>query len=121
MAPPLLDLKNIQLTFGGTPLLTGADLAVQPGDRLCLVGRNGSGKSTLLKIAAGFVEPDDGEIFRQPGTTIAYLRQEPDLHQTDETALVPVVHDLAHQPLRPEHDQVHLRDPLVREQVQHRV
>ncbi len=79
MAPPLLDLKNIQLTFGGTPLLTGADMAVGPGDRLCLVGRNGSGKSTLLKIAAGLVEADDGEIFRQPGTTIAYLRQEPDL------------------------------------------
>ena len=43
------------------------------------VGRNGSGKSTLLKIAAGMVEADDGEIFKQPGARIAYLRQEPDL------------------------------------------
>ncbi|MGB0921450.1 MAG: ABC-F family ATP-binding cassette domain-containing protein [Alphaproteobacteria bacterium] len=103
MAPPLLDLKNIQLTFGGTPLLTGADLAVQPGDRLCLVGRNGSGKSTLLKIAAGFVEPDDGEIFRQPGTTIAYLRQEPDLSKY-ETVL-----DFAASGLRPDEDDYEVR------------
>ena len=53
MAPPLLQLKDIALTFGGTPLLTGAELSVSAGERVCLVGRNGSGKSTLLKIAAG--------------------------------------------------------------------
>ncbi|MGF1650458.1 MAG: ABC-F family ATP-binding cassette domain-containing protein [Hyphomicrobiaceae bacterium] len=79
MATPILALKGIALTFGGTPLLTGADLQVVARDRLCLVGRNGSGKSTLLKIAAGLVEPDGGEIFRQPGARIAYLAQEPDL------------------------------------------
>lgn len=79
MAPPLLFLKNIHLTFGGTPLLEGADLSISSGDRLCLVGRNGSGKSTLLKIAAGVVEADDGEKFIQPGTTWRYLPQEPDL------------------------------------------
>ncbi len=76
---PLLTLKNIHLTFGGTPLLTGAELAVEPGDRICLVGRNGSGKSTLLKVAAGTIAPDDGERFAQPGASIAYLPQEPDL------------------------------------------
>ncbi|MEC9346354.1 MAG: ATP-binding cassette domain-containing protein [Pseudomonadota bacterium] len=78
MAPPLLMLREIALTFGGKPLLTGADLVVGPGERVSLVGRNGSGKSTLLKIAAGLVERDDGEIFRQPGTTVRYLPQEPD-------------------------------------------
>ena len=78
MAPPLLQLKNIALTFGGTPLLTGAELSVSPGERVCLVGRNGSGKSTLLKIAAGLVEPDRGTVFVQPGALVRYLPQEPD-------------------------------------------
>ena len=79
MAPPLLQLTDIHLTFGGTPLLTGAELGVGEGERLCLVGRNGSGKSTLLKIAAGLVEEDRGERFAQPTATIRYLPQEPDL------------------------------------------
>ena len=79
MAPPLLILRDIHLTFGATPLLTGAELSVSEGDRQCLVGRNGSGKSTLLKIAAGMIEADKGEIFVQPGRTIRYLPQEPDL------------------------------------------
>jgi len=78
-APPVLALKNLHLTFGGTALMTGVDLQVAPGDRIGLVGRNGSGKSTLLKIAAKLVEPDAGERFVQPGLKAAYLSQEPDL------------------------------------------
>ena len=79
MAPPVLTLQDIVLTFGGDALLNGAELSVSPGERVCLVGRNGSGKSTLLKIAAGLVEPDGGSIFVQPGATVRYLPQEPDL------------------------------------------
>ncbi|MGB3901173.1 MAG: ABC-F family ATP-binding cassette domain-containing protein [Mesorhizobium sp.] len=79
MAPPLLNLDGIRLTFGGTPLLDGAALSASAGDKIALVGRNGSGKSTLLKIAAGLVEPQDGEIFRQPSATIRYLPQAPDM------------------------------------------
>jgi ATP-binding cassette subfamily F protein uup len=79
MAPPLLTLQDIHLTFGGTPLLEGAELAIGARERVCLVGRNGSGKSTLLKIAAGLVEADRGARFAQPGATIRYLPQEPDL------------------------------------------
>src|SRR5262245_25196964 len=84
MAPPLIQLADIGLTFGGTPLLDGAELTVSEGERVCLVGRNGSGKSTLLKIVAGLIEPDRGTRFVQPGTTIRYLPQEPGLagHQT---------------------------------------
>ena len=78
MAPPLIQLKGITLTFGGTPLLDGVDLSVSTGERIALIGRNGSGKSTLLKIAAGLVEPDRGDRFVQPGATIRYLPQEPD-------------------------------------------
>ncbi len=79
MAPPLLQLSDIALTFGGTPLLEGVELSVSAGERICLVGRNGSGKSTLLKIAAGLTEPDKGTRFFQPGATVRYLPQEPDL------------------------------------------
>jgi ABC transport system ATP-binding/permease protein len=84
MAPPLIQLKDIRLTFGGTPLLSGVELSVSSGERVCLIGRNGSGKSTLLKIAAGTVEPDGGSRFVQPGATIRYLPQEPDFgdHKT---------------------------------------
>ena len=78
MASPLLQLRDIALTFGGTPLLSGAELSVCSGERVSLVGRNGAGKSTLLKIAAGLVEPDGGSIFMQPGTLVRYLSQEPD-------------------------------------------
>ncbi len=79
MPPPALILQDIDLTFGTTPLLTGAGLAVATGDRICLVGRNGAGKSTLLRIAAGLVQPDAGTRFVQPNATVRYLPQEPDL------------------------------------------
>jgi ABC transport system ATP-binding/permease protein len=78
MAQLLLNLQNIHLTFGGKPVLEGAELMLHNDDRMCLVGRNGSGKSTLLKIAAGQIEMDNGTRWVQPGTTIRYLPQEPD-------------------------------------------
>jgi ATP-binding cassette subfamily F protein uup len=77
--PPLLLLQNIGLTFGSTPLLDGASLSIGPSERLCRVGRNGSGTSTLLKIADGQIDPDSGTRFVQPGVTIRYLPQSPDL------------------------------------------
>src|SRR5271168_2969289 len=78
MAPPLIQLKDIALTFGGAPLLSGVELSVSAEERVCLIGRNGSGKSTLLKIVAGLIEPDHGSRFVQPGATVRYLPQEPD-------------------------------------------
>lgn len=78
MAPPILKLDDIFLSFGGTPLLAGAALQVEAGDKICLVGRNGSGKSTLLKIAAGLVDAQSGEVFRHPASTVRYLEQAPD-------------------------------------------
>ena len=86
MAPPILKLDNIFLSFGGTPLLAGANLQVEPGDRISLVGRNGSGKSTLMKIAAGLAEAQSGEVFRHPSATIRYLHQAPDFDGFDTVA-----------------------------------
>lgn len=60
-------------------MLHDAQLSIGIGDRVALVGRNGAGKSTLLKIAAGLVDLDEGERFVQPGATVQYLSQEPDL------------------------------------------
>jgi ATP-binding cassette subfamily F protein uup len=79
MSKILLHLRGIGLTFGGRPALESAELSVAEGERVALVGRNGSGKSTLLKIAAALIEPDKGERWLQPGTTLRYLQQEPDL------------------------------------------
>ncbi len=76
--PPILTLSDIALGFGGRPLFAGVTLAIDPGERLCVVGRNGSGKSTLLRVVAGLAEPDAGERFVQPGRAVAYLPQDPD-------------------------------------------
>ncbi len=62
MAPPLLALQDIALTFGAAPLLVGAGISVSAGDRVCLVGRNGSGKSTLLRAIAGLEKPTSGQV-----------------------------------------------------------
>ncbi len=77
--PPIYTMKNVKLAFGDNQLFSDVELFMNKGDKICLVGRNGSGKSTLLKIIAGVIEPDDGEIFVQPGIKIAYMPQEPDL------------------------------------------
>lgn len=73
---PIYTLRDISLTFGTRPLFTSVSLNICRGDKICLIGRNGSGKSTLLKIISGVIEPDNGEIFIQPGTKISYMEQE---------------------------------------------
>ncbi|HZP11374.1 MAG TPA: ATP-binding cassette domain-containing protein [Nevskiaceae bacterium] len=72
----LLQLKNLSLSIGSTPLLDHVDLTVERGERVCLVGRNGMGKSTLLKVIAGEVDVDDGEVIRARGSKIATLPQD---------------------------------------------
>ncbi|HEB95627.1 MAG TPA: ATP-binding cassette domain-containing protein [Sedimenticola thiotaurini] len=72
----LITLRNIHLGFGGPPLLDGIDLAVDKGERLCLLGRNGSGKSTLMKLIAGEIQADDGERVTPQGVCITRLEQE---------------------------------------------
>ena len=86
--PPLLALRDVWLTFGGSPIFTGITLSVSTGDKVCLVGRNGSGKSTLLKILAGDVQTDGGERFVQPGLRLAYMPQDPPTEGKDVTDYV---------------------------------
>ena len=77
--PPILQLADIGLGFGGDPLFDDLSLVIQQGDRLALVGRNGSGKSTLLKVMAGLVEPDRGTRTVPSGTSVGYMEQEPEM------------------------------------------
>lgn len=82
-APPLITLSDVRLSFGGKPLFTGVSFSLSKGERMALVGRNGAGKSTLMKIISEVIEPDSGEVWRQPGVTCAALAQEPDLSGFD--------------------------------------
>jgi ABC transport system ATP-binding/permease protein len=73
---PLLSFESVSIAFGREPLLDHASFQIDPGERVCLIGRNGAGKSTLLRIAEGSVTADEGEVWRQPGLKIAQLEQE---------------------------------------------
>ena len=73
---PLLTLTNLSLAFGHVPLLDAAELRVEPGERIAIIGRNGAGKSSLLRIVAGELPPDGGKIWREPGLRIARLAQD---------------------------------------------
>ena len=71
-----VSLRGIKLGFGGPNLLDDLDLQINPGERLCLLGRNGEGKSTLMKMIAGMINADEGAIEFQQGTRVAYLTQD---------------------------------------------
>jgi len=72
----LIQLQNIQLSFGGPPLLDALNMTVNPGERICLIGRNGAGKSTLMKLLNREIKADSGEIIVESNAVIAQLEQE---------------------------------------------
>lgn len=80
---PLIRLAEASIAFGVHPVLERADLSLDAGERVGLIGRNGEGKSTLLKALAGLVSLDGGELWRQPDLRIALLEQEPSLPEQD--------------------------------------
>ncbi|MDD3354150.1 ATP-binding cassette domain-containing protein [Zoogloea sp.] len=75
---PLITLDDACLAFGHVALLDQAAFQLDEGERVALIGRNGSGKSSLLKVLVGQVTLDDGRLWRQPGTRVAYVPQEAD-------------------------------------------
>ncbi|MDP3124774.1 MAG: ATP-binding cassette domain-containing protein [Thiobacillus sp.] len=74
---PLLTFDRLELAYGHHPLLDGASLVVDAGERIGLIGRNGTGKSSLLKVIAGINPPDAGDVWRKPALKLAYVPQEP--------------------------------------------
>ena len=93
---PLLQLKEVTLRYGTRPLLDKIDFQVDPGERVCLVGRNGAGKTSLMRIITGEETPNDGELIRPAGTVLSRLNQEipADVHGA--------VFDVIHSGLRPD-------------------
>ncbi|HEY1929104.1 MAG TPA: ABC-F family ATP-binding cassette domain-containing protein [Caulobacteraceae bacterium] len=79
MPAPLIALRAVRLADGPRWLFDGVDIALEPRERACLVGRNGAGKSTLLRILAGLSAPDDGERTLQAGVTVSLVTQEPEI------------------------------------------
>lgn len=72
---PLVTLQDIYLSYGQPPLIDQINLAIEPRERVCLIGRNGAGKSTLMKIVSGQVIADGGDLKRATGVKIAQLEQ----------------------------------------------
>ena len=71
----LLRFDQVSLRFGDQVILSAADFGIEPGERVCLIGRNGAGKTSLLKLISGAIAPDDGEIQARAGLRISRLEQ----------------------------------------------
>jgi len=111
----LFSLLDVNLCFGGPAILDSVNFQIDPGERVCLLGRNGAGKTTLMSVIAGETKPDTGAVFRQPGSLFARLTQEvpADLEGT--------VLDIVTSGLRPQagHEEDWERDVLVHDLIDH--
>jgi ATP-binding cassette subfamily F protein uup len=93
---PLLQLRQITLKYGAAPLLDEIDFQVEPGERICLLGRNGAGKTSLMRLITGEETPNSGEIIRSDSTVVRRLIQEVPQDITGS------VLDIMHRGLRPD-------------------
>jgi ATP-binding cassette subfamily F protein uup len=111
----LFSLLDVSLSFGGPAVLDKLNFQIDPGERVCLLGRNGSGKSTLMRIIAGETKPDTGDVFRQPGSIQARLTQEVPAEVAGTVA------DIIASGLRPQagHEEDWERDVLVHGLIDH--
>jgi ATP-binding cassette subfamily F protein uup len=111
----LFSLLDVNLCFGGPAILDKVNFQIDPGERVCLLGRNGAGKSTLMSIIAGDMKPDTGDVFRQPGSLFARLTQDV------PTELPGTVLEIVTSGLRPQagHEEDWERDVLVHDLIDH--
>lgn len=77
----MLNISNVSISFQGEYLFNGISFKLNPGNRIGLVGKNGAGKSTMLKILSGDIEPDTGQIAKEKGIRIGFLRQDIDFEE----------------------------------------
>src|SRR5687767_12557434 len=70
-----ISVQNVSICYGGPKLLDGVSLQIDPGERICLVGRNGEGKSTLMRLLAGVERPDSGEVIVGNSVRVGWLPQ----------------------------------------------
>ncbi len=115
MLMSLFNLLDVNLSFGGPKVLDKVNFQVDPGERVCLLGRNGAGKSTLMSVIAGDTKPDTGDVFRQPGSLFARLTQEV------PATLGGTVLEIVTSGLRPQgaHEEDWERDVLVHDLIDH--
>ena len=111
----LFSLLDVNLCFGGPAILEKVNFQIDPGERVCLLGRNGAGKSTLMRIIAGEMKPDTGDVFRQPGALFTRLTQE-----VPTDVFGPVI-DIVASGLRPQagHEEDWERDVRVHDLIDH--
>ncbi len=112
----LLSLLDINLSFGGPAVLENLNFQVDPGERVCLLGRNGAGKTTLMRVIAGEMQPDTGDVFRPNGAVYTRLTQE------IPTDLKGSVHDIVYSGLRnndDHHEEDWERDVRVEDLIAH--
>lgn len=79
---PLIDARNISVTFNGRHVLHDVSLRVEPGQIISLIGPNGAGKTTLVRVLLGLQAPDSGLVERRPNLNISYLPQRLNLDAT---------------------------------------
>ncbi|PZQ99528.1 MAG: glycosyl transferase family 1 [Cereibacter sphaeroides] len=107
LSPPIINLDNAAVGYGGKPVLRRLSLRIDQDDRIALLGRNGEGKSTLSKLLAGKLQASEGRMTKSSKLRIGYFAQ----HQVDELHIdeTPLQHI---QRLRPAEGQPRLRARL---------